>query len=379
MQRIPDDVAGNFICVPDTVTALQAIAAFYRAQFDIPVIGITGSVGKTTAKDIIAAVLSQRSAVHKTAGNFNNDLGVPLTLFGLNDTHRYAVVEMGISHPDDMPRLAQMVRPDLMLYTNIGQAHLEYLKTPEGILAEKSRANEAMPAGGTVLINGDDALLRSMVCRQTKLSYGCGENCDVRAENAVTQSDGSLRCTIRYGDRTIDAHVNAYGDHMVYAALEGAAVGIALGLSDDEIAAGIAAYAPGAHRAQLIHTEKLTVIDDCYNASPSSTASAIRSLSHLAGRRVCILGDMLELGENAAAYHYEIGQLAAQCGIDVVLTAGNISDEISRGACSRAQHFADKADLIAALPQLIAAGDSVLVKASHSRGFDEICAALEKL
>ncbi len=165
-QRVPEGVSGNLILVPDTVAALQAAAAFYRAQFDIPVIGITGSVGKTTAKEMTASVLGQRFRVHKTAGNYNNDLGVPITLFGLNETHEAAVVEMGISHPGDMERLADTVRPTMALYTVIGHAHLEYLKSREGIFAEKTVLNSRLPGDGFVLCNGDDDLLSAMRCRQ---------------------------------------------------------------------------------------------------------------------------------------------------------------------------------------------------------------------
>lgn len=379
VQHIPAGMQGNFICVADTVPALQAIAAFYRAQFDVPVLGITGSVGKTTAKEMIAAVLGQRYRVHKTAGNFNNDLGVPLTLFGLDERHEIAVVEMGISHPGDMARLAQTVQPDAMLYTVIGHAHLEFLKSREGILAEKSTANAYLPDGGTVFCCGDDDLLAAMTCRQSKVSFGLGADCDVRAENVRSLPDGSTECTIVGSGRRIDVSIPAYGEHMVCAALEGAAVGMAYGLTDAEIAAGIAAYEPVGHRARLIRTETLTIVDDCYNANPTSTASAIRSLSRFTGRRVCILGDMLELGENAAALHYETGRLAADCGIDLVLTVGTFSAELARGAGARARRYAKKSALLEALPELIAPGDAVLVKASRSMAFEEITAVLEAL
>ena len=378
-QRVPEGVQGNLILVPDTVAALQAAAGFYRAQFSIPVLGITGSVGKTTAKEMTASVLGQRFHVHKTAGNFNNDLGVPITLFGLDETHEAAVVEMGVSHPGDMERLAEIVRPTMALYTVIGHAHLEFLKSREGILAEKSVMNRYLPGDGFVLCNGDDELLSAMPCTQRKLTFGMGPDCDVRAENVRLLPDGGTSCTVVLGPRRIDIRIPAYGEHMVYAALEGAAVGIVMGLSDEEIIRGIAQYEPVGRRARRIKTGRLTIIDDCYNANPTSVASAIRSLSRCVGRKVCILGDMLELGEDARPLHFQIGELARACGIDLVLTAGPLAEEIARGAAQPEHSFPGREELIAALPGLLKRGDTVLVKASRSMCFEEITAALEKI
>ena len=378
-RRLPAGVTGNVILVPDTVAALQSAAAYYRAQFDIPVLGITGSVGKTTAKEMTASVLAQRCRVHKTAGNFNNDLGVPITLFGLDDTHEAAVVEMGVSHPGDMPRLAEMVRPTMALYTVIGHAHLEFLKSREGILAEKSVMNQYLPDNGIVLCNGDDDLLSAMACTQRKLTFGLSGRCEVRAEDIRQTPDGGTDCTISAPGRSIPVHISAYGEHMAYAALEGAAVGIALGLSDEEIIRGIAAYTPVGRRARRVETGKFTVIDDCYNANPTSTASALRSLAGAEGRRVCILGDMLELGEEAEKLHFETGALARSLGVELVLTAGPLSREIARGAGQEEHWFPDRAALCAALPGLLRSGDTVLVKASHSMRFEEITSAIEAL
>ena len=378
-QRIPEGVDSGLILVPDTVAALQAVAGFYRAQFDIPVLGITGSVGKTTAKEMTAAVLSQRFRVHKTAGNFNNDLGVPITLFGMDETHECAVVEMGASHPGDMERLAEMVRPTMALYTVIGHAHLEFLKSREGICAEKSVMNRYLPADGVVLCNGDDDLLAALPCAQRKLTFGIGKHCDVRAEDIHPLPDGGSRCTIVYGQRRMEAAIHAYGEHMVYAALEGAAAGIALGLDDEEIIRGIAQYAPVGRRARRVETGKMTIIDDCYNANPTSTASAIRSLAAGEGRKVCILGDMLELGEDAEKLHYETGALAASAGIDLVLTTGALSRQTAEGAGQPEHWFESRDALCTALPDLIRDGDTVLVKASHSMRFEEITAVLEAM
>ena len=374
-----EGVDENIILVENTVFALQAIAAFYRSGFDIPIIGITGSVGKTTAKEMIASVLAQKYCVHKTAGNYNNDLGVVLTLFGLTDAHEAAVVEMGISHPGDMQRLAETVRPTMAVYTVIGHSHLEFLKSREGILAEKSVMNQYLPLDGAVICNGDDDLLAAMECGQKKITFGRVADCAVHAEEIRALPNGSTVCSIVSGERKFPVEISAYGDHMIYAALEGAAVGMQLGLSDAEIAQGIAEYQPVGHRARRLSAEKLTIIDDCYNANPTSVASAIRSLSAVVGRKVCVLGDMLELGENSAALHYETGVLASDCGMDLVLAQGNDAAEIARGAGACGMYFERKLDLLQALEELIHAGDTVLVKASRSMRFEEIVDALLKL
>ena len=302
-----------------------------------------------------------------------------ITLFGLEPQHEAAVVEMGVSHPGDMRRLAEMVRPTMSLFTIIGHAHLEFLKSREGILAEKSVVNAYLPDDGTVFCSGDDDLLRSMECRQEKITFGLGADCGVHGENVRTLPDGTMACTVTGMGRCFDVTIPAYGDHMVYAALEGAAVGIRFGLSDAEIAAGIADYEAVGHRARRLRTETLTVIDDCYNANPTSTASALRSLCRAEGRKVCILGDMLELGEASARLHYETGALALERGADMVLCQGEAAAEIARGAGERGRYFRTKTELLHTLPELIRPGDTVLVKASRSMRFEEITEALLKL
>lgn len=378
-QRVPEGVGGNLILVRDTVTALQDIAAFYRQQFDIPVIGVTGSVGKTTAKEMTAAVLGQKYHVHKTAGNFNNELGVPLTIFGLREEHTAAVIEMGISHFGEMRRLGRIVRPDYALYTIIGHAHLEFLESRRGVLKAKTELLPFLTGKGAVICNGDDDLLAALDCSRPKLTFGLGPVNDVRAENIVSTGDGGTACDIVRGERRFAVHIPAYGEHMVYAALEAAAIGMELGLTDGEIIRGIGDYETVGHRARVLKTESITVIDDCYNANPTSTASAIRSLSRLEGRKVCILGDMLELGGDAAELHRGIGELCGELGIGLVLTNGSLAREISRGAAENGKHFEEKSELMDALPGLIRRGDCVLVKASRSMRFEEIAELLLKI
>ena len=363
------------ILVPSTETALRRIAAFYRLQYTIPFVGVTGSVGKTTAKEMIAAVLSQRWNTLKTDKNFNNELGVPITLFRLRDEHEAAVVEMGISGFGEMTRLTEMVKPDVAVFTLIGDSHLEFLHDREGVLKAKSEIVLGMKSDGLVICNGDDALLSNADFRRPTLRFGLGENCDVRAINIENTEDFSTRCEIVYGQRRIPVLIPSYGQHMVYAALMGAAVGLHYGLEDDEIARGIASFENVGHRNRVIKTDTLTVIDDCYNSNPSSARSAVASMKDLPGRHVCILGDMLELGPEAATLHREIGEFCAREGA-VVIACGELSKNIADGAGEGAFWFADTETLIACLPELIRPGDAVLVKASRRMKFEEITEAL---
>ena len=295
-EREIDGVSGSVIVVRDTVLALGALAEFYRSRFDIPIVGVTGSVGKTTAKEMVSLVLSRRFRVHRTEKNFNNNLGVPLTLFGLTGEHEAAVIEMGISHFGEMAQLGKMVRPDMALYTTIGSAHLEFLGDFDGVLKAKTEMLEYLPDDGTVFINGDDKTLKKLRCRQSICSFGLSEGCNVTAENVRFLGAEGMALTVVSGDRRFEVRIPSYGLHMVTAALGAAAVGIKMGLTDSEIAAGIAAYEPVGGRSAIEKAGFITIVNDCYNANPTSVASALDSLMLLPGRRVAILGDMLELG-----------------------------------------------------------------------------------
>lgn len=384
-EQMPEVAGGPVILVRSTEAALQLLAAFYRAQLETTVLGITGSVGKTTAKEMCASVLSQRFCTLKTQGNFNNELGVPLTLFRLRETHEMAVVEMGVSDFGEMRRLTAMARPDLAVYTAIGHAHLENFGDLNGVLRAKAELLEGMPEDGVVFACGDNAYLQAWdTGSRKKVLFGTTPNCDVYADKVVSLGLSGTGCDIVAGGRRIAVQIPAFGMHMVYAALAAAAVGMHLGLTDAEIAAGIAAYAPVGSRSRTLDTGWCTVIDDCYNANPTSVASALASLAALGGRRVCILGDMLELGEDSPALHRAVGRLAAECGIDLVIACGALASEIYAGAREAANpplalHFPDKESLFDALPRLIQRGDTVLVKASHSMAFEKIVQALENL
>ena len=377
-ERIPEGEHRPIILVPDVLEAMEKLAGAYRAQFDIPVIGITGSVGKTTAKEMIAAVLGQRFHILKTEGNLNNRYGVSMMLSRLDSSYQAAVIEMGISEFGEMHHLARMVRPTIAVYTNIGHAHLEFLRDLNGVLQAKTEMLDEMDETAPVVVNGDDDKLAGLCCRQRKILCGLRANCDVRAENIRTEPD--LGCDIVCGLHRIPVRIPAFGIQHVNAALSAAAVGMLLGMSDEEISRGIAAFRNVGRRGELVKTGFLTMIDDSYNANPDSVRCGIDSLMGLPGRRhLCMLGDMLELGGDSAQLHYEVGCYAAQQGVDLVLTSGNWSAETSRGAGERGRHFESREDLIAALPQLVRPGDCILVKASKGSHFETVAAALRGL
>lgn len=365
------------IRVSDTQAALRSIAAFYRSMFAFPFIGVTGSVGKTTAKEMIAAVLSARFKTLKTEKNFNNELGVPLTLFRLKEEHEAAVVEMGISNFGEMTRLADMVHPNIAVFTLIGDAHLEFLGDRSGVLKAKAEILSGMPEDGVVIVNGDDLHLKNFDFGRRTVRFGLGEDCDIRAINIVPDGTSGMRCTIQAGERELSVQIPAFGQHMVYAALMGAAVGMELGLSDAELAAGIAAYETVGSRGRIVRSSGLTILDDCYNANPTSCRSSLESLAALPGRKVAILGDMLELGEGGPVLHRDLGEYAASLGIRVI-ACGLLSRNTADGAGEDASWYPDTDSLLAEVLSLVKPGDCVLVKASHAMNFDAVVKVLKE-
>ena len=377
-ERVPEGETRPVIVVPDVLTALEQITAGYRGDFDLPVVGITGSVGKTTANEMISAVLEQHFRTLKTEGNLNNRYGVPMMLSRLNSGHEAAVIEMGISEFGEMTRLTRMVQPTIAVYTNIGHAHLEFLHDLDGVLRAKSEMLDLMPETAPVIVNGDDEKLNSLQCRQRKITFGFGAHCDVRAENIET--GGQQTCEIVCGLRRIPVRIPAFGQHYVYAALAAAAVGMLLGIDDREIADGIAAFHNVGRRGETFSTAGITVVDDSYNANPDSVCNGIDNLILMPGtRHVCILGDMLELGENTLKMHYDVGSYAREKGIDLVITSGNCASEMSRAAGARGRNFESREALIAALPDLLKEGDCILVKASKGSHFETVSAALREI
>ena len=375
-EREPTPQERPAIQVDSTLRATGALAAWHRARFAIPVIGITGSVGKTTTKEMIAAVLSQRFNTHKTQKNLNNELGVPWTLLRLDDGHQVSVVEMGISDFGEMRRLTHMVRPTIAVFSVIGDAHLEFLGDRDGVMRAKGEIFEGMDENGLAVLNGDDPIQRKCHPNMRRVTYGLGEGCDVRGSDVRNLGEDGMRMTVRHSGGTFEVAIPAFGSHLASAALAAAAVGLELGLTGEEIARGVAQYQTVGDRARVIHAGDMTIVSDCYNANPNSCQAAVDSLMQLEGkRRVCVLGDMLELGPRTEELHHGVGEYAAKAGVDLVIGCGPLSRAIADGAKAAGSdvlYYEDKARLIAALGDILRPGDCVLVKASHSMAFEEI-------
>ncbi|MDR0862447.1 MAG: UDP-N-acetylmuramoyl-tripeptide--D-alanyl-D-alanine ligase [Oscillospiraceae bacterium] len=383
-ERELDEPTAPYILVESTLAALMTLGEYYRSLLDIPVVGVTGSVGKTTAKEMIAAVLSARYNVLKTSENLNNEIGVPLTLLSIHEEHTAAVVEMGISDFGEMRRLSKMARPTVCVMTAIGYCHLDNLGDPDGVLRAKAEVFEYMPSDGVAVLNGDDERLYAYDPQIPKITFGFSAHNAYRAENLISRGTEGVEFDIVTETERFAAAIPAYGEHLALAALAAAAVGNLLGLTADEITRGLLSYAPVGGRANVTDTGYITVIDDCYNANPHSVKAALRSLRGLKGRRVAILGDMLELGGGSAELHREIGAYAAEQGVNCLICHGERAEFIFKGLiASKSEieryHFPLRDALMERLPGIIRAGDVVLVKASHSMRFDEIVELLKSL
>ena len=379
------EVTFPYILVDSCTQALKDLAEHYRKSLDIKVVGISGSVGKTSTKEMIATVLSQKYNVLKTEGNFNNEIGVPLTIFNLREEHEIAVLEMGINHFGEMTRLAKMARPDICVITNIGVAHMELLGSRDGILKAKTEMFQYMNPDGTIIFNGDDDKLITYSPENgiTPIYFGLGENSSYRAEQIANNGLRGTNATFVTPKSRFSAHISIPGEHMVHNALAGIAVGYALGMSDAEIKAGIEALKPLAGRNHLIETNTYTIIDDCYNANPISMKASIDVLSKADTRTVAILGDMGELGAKEKEMHYDVGQHTATAGIHVLICIGTLSEELARGAketgCNiQIYHYPDQEHFFSEMSSILEKNDTILVKASHAMAFEKIVKKLER-
>lgn len=381
-ERIPEGVEGAFIKVEDTFVALKQIAKFYRENLDIKVVGITGSVGKTSTKEFIASVLAQKYKVLKTEGNFNNEVGLPLTVLKIRDEHEVAVLEMGISDFGEMTRLSEIAQPDVCVITNIGQCHLEQLGDRDGVLKAKTEVFANLKEGGIACLFAEDDKLAGIadVNGQKPVFYGMKDTAEVYATHVVNKGLLGSECVIHTGDMKIEAKIPLPGKHMVYNALAATAVGKTLGLNAEEIENGIATVEAVRGRSHLIHTSEYIIIDDCYNANPVSMKAAIDLLGEAITRKVAILGDMFELGENEKELHRSVGEYAAAKGVDSMICVGALSEEMYKGAkdCTDKKdtmelyHFATLEDCQNEVAGLLKQGDAVLIKASHGMHFTQL-------
>ena len=374
-----------YIQVGNTERALRDLAAWYKNRFQIPFVGITGSVGKTTAKDMIAAVLSVKYKVLKTEGNFNNNIGLPLTLLRLDHTHQVGVLEMGMDKPGEIDYLSDIVRPEVGVITNIGDAHIEKLGSRENIFRAKC---ELLPnirkEGGLVVLNADDPMLTTLQGNTPVQAVFCGkaENADYRAQ--VTGGDGvsHIHCHVTTPNMERDIRIPALGEHMIYPTLIAAAVGEHFGLTSDEIEDGIARFVPTRMRMNVIQREgEITILDDSYNANPQSMRAAISVLADThSSWKVAILGDMFELGPYAPALHAGVGDYLGKRGIDCLVAVGKLSEHMAQGAreagVPTVYSCASKEEAKAVLPQVVRPDSTILVKASRGMALEELTAQL---
>ena len=369
-----------YVQVADTRLALAALAAWYRSRFDLQVVQITGSAGKTTTKEMVAAVLSQRYDTLKTQANFNNDIGTPLTLLGLAPHHQAAVIETGMNHFGEIRYLGAMVRPDIAVITNVGDAHIENLgNTRQGILQAKCEIFEHLSPDGIAVLNGDDPLLNTVALPQTILRCGRGEGCDVRVTDVDDRGIEGVACTVTTAQASYRLHTESPGAYMIYPMARAAAIGEALGLTGEEITAGVAAYVPTGSRMHLIRLpEGRLLIDDCYNANPQAMAEALKLLAAASfRRRAAVLGDMGELGELTTSAHRAIGALTGELGLDTVIAIGEKARDIA-AAAPGAQWYPSVSDAMPAVRAAFTDGTAMLVKASHAMHFENIVKELEQ-
>ena len=358
-----------YIAVPDTRLALKALASWYRGQFNIPVVQITGSVGKTTTKEMIASVVSQRYRTLKTAENFNNDIGTPLTLLGLDDTYEAAVIETGMDHFGEIRYLGEMVRPHIAVITNIGDAHIEFLGSREGILK----------ADGVAILTGDDALLDTVALPQRIVRCGESAHADVRVSALRDRGSDGIAGTVPTARAEYQLKIPAPGRHMIYAASLAVAVGEELGLSVPEIERGVALYEPAGSRMRVHRLSgDRRLLDDCYNANPQSMSAALRVLAASEGKKIAVLGDMKELGELTESAHRAMGELCALLGIDRVIAVGEYARGIADAAHESAEWYPDAESAVDAARAAFTEGSVLLCKASHSMHLEKIVEELLK-
>ena len=369
-----------YIKVKSTHRALRDLAKYYKQKFNVPVIAITGSVGKTTTKDMVAAVLGEKFNVLKTEGNLNNDIGVPMTLLRLKPEHQIAVLELGMNHAGEIDYLSAIVEPDMILMTNIGDSHIEHFGSREKILEAKSEIFHYAKAHAPAVINGDDPLLNTLPGKLDHpfIRVGSGEGLDYRAVDLSSDGRSRITCKVEAPDGQFPVEIPALGDHMIYPTLMAAAVGKQFGLTDKEIADGVLHFAPTKMRMNILtRDDDITILNDTYNANPQSMRAAVEVLSNAKGEyKVAVLGDMFELGPLAPALHAGIGEYLAKAGIDCLVAVGELSKHIYDAAKAAGVpvcwHCADKAQAKPVLDSVVRPHATILVKASRGMALEEL-------
>lgn len=372
---------GTVIKVNDAKIALGALAKYYREKLGIKVVGITGSTGKTSTKDLVAAFLSGKYSVFKTKGNFNNEIGLPLMIFELDSSYDIAVLEMGTNNFDEIHRLANIARPDMAIITNVGVSHIEYLKTRENILKEKFSITDFFKENNTLVVNYENDMLQKVnESNEFKIEkIGYDKKYDLYAENIeLTEESTSFDAVNSNGERH-RFKLNMVGEHNILNALLGIRISENFGITFEEMELGLNNFEATSMRLEFIKKNNFTIINDCYNASPDSMKSALSVLKTYSGsRKIAVLGDMGELGEHAKSSHEMVGQDAIGKA-DIVLTTGEFREDYKSGFGKDTVTFSCKEELQNYLCNLIKDGDVILVKASRSAKFEDIVKNIEAL
>jgi UDP-N-acetylmuramoyl-tripeptide--D-alanyl-D-alanine ligase len=379
----PEDAA--VIVVDNTRRALGRLGARYRSDFTLPMIAVGGSNGKTTTKELLASVLKQRLAALWSEASFNNDIGVPLTLLRLEETHQAAVVEVGTNHPGELYPLVRMVRPSYGVLTSLGREHLEFFADMAGVAREEGVLGELLPPGGKLWLNGDSEW-GERIAERTQAAIvrvGLGAGNDWRVRSARLDRQGvTFRVDSPLPEFDGEYRVNLLGRYQAVNALFAIAVGAELGLDRGEIERGLAECKPARMRMQYCELNGVRVLDDAYNANVDSMLAALETLQELPckGRRVAVLGDMAELGAQSEAAHEEVGRRAAELGVGQLFAIGSMAPVLARGArgagLNRVLEFGDVESAAAAVKSFVKAGDVLLVKASRATGLERVTAQL---
>ena len=386
-SRSGPDQSVSCIAVADTTKALGALASFQRKRAGVTLTAITGSSGKTTTRTMISRVVEQKFSTLSTIGNFNNEIGLPLTLLQLGEGHDQAVVELGMNHAGEITRLAKICQPEIGVITNIGPAHLEGVGSIEGVMNAKGELLEEIQPGGTAILNADDSRIMELSERRTEntLFYGFTETADIRGMAPQVRGNRT-EFLIRFPESEIEAAVNTCGDFNVQNALAAAAVGYALGLSAAQIRDGIEAFQPITGRMNIISTQKgITIVDDTYNANPDSVKCAITAFQSLrkGDRGILVLGDMFELGGESERLHQEIGEFAAESGITDLYVTGHYAEIVAKGAKGNQMNekqifIGGMEDIILQLKNTLISGDWLLVKGSRAMKMERIIEGLKE-
>ncbi len=368
------------INVFDTRFAFLDLARYYRSLFDIPVVGLTGSVGKTTTKEMTHCVLSEKFKTLKNIENLNNEVGLPKTVFNLDESYEAAVLEMGMNHFGEISRLTKAAQPTLAIISNIGVSHMENLGSQENILKAKLEILEGLKENAPVILNGDDKFLSAAKISGHPVYYfGINsDDCDVKASD-IRETTLNTKFVITYRGEKINVTIPTVGIHNVYNALAAFTAGVLLDIEPKTAAKALENYVPAGMRQRVVLHKGLTIIEDCYNASPDSMKAALNILKKGKGKNIAVLGDMLELGEISQQAHYNVGVLASESQVDCLFTYGEEAKQIARAAQERnltAYSFTDKEELTRKLLETIDNGDCLLFKASRGMKLEEVIHAL---